>query len=213
MRELTAQDLVIGEKYIPIKKSVQDFGPLESSGAWHRALREGQPYLFYKGISNHRHVFSMNAGENGDYFLPSDVIPYIEPSTDTYDVFGADSELQQEKSISVLTVQHLITLKPNNMNIIAYNQTIDTDKQFCTLVFKSDEELNDFLTKLATVQVKTSGIRVLTMVPEGAVLTPLQQRLIDALTAMDGIGSSNEKQHQACVDEATSTLQSILDDF
>lgn len=97
MRELTAQDLVIGEKYIPIKKSVQDFGPLESSEAWHRALREGQPYLFYKGISNHRHVFSMNAGENGDYFLPSDVIPYIEPSTDTYDVFGADSELQQDK--------------------------------------------------------------------------------------------------------------------
>ncbi len=97
MSQLTAQDLVIGEKYIPIKKSVQDYGPLENSEVWHRALRKGQPYLFYKGICNQRHVFTEELGGNGDYFLPSDVVRYVEPSVDTYDVFGADSELQQDK--------------------------------------------------------------------------------------------------------------------
>lgn len=70
------QDLVIGKKYVPISKSIM--GSLEDSTMWERALKSNQPFLYYKGKDDTYWIFVSNLEENGgDFFLPSDMIPYI----------------------------------------------------------------------------------------------------------------------------------------
>jgi len=75
----------IGDKVVPVSKSVN--GPLSASGQWEIANKEkNQPFLYvtiqnysdlgYKGII----VCHENKDScSGDYFLESDLIPYIEP--------------------------------------------------------------------------------------------------------------------------------------
>lgn len=79
---MKGEELVIGKKYVPLKKSVGK--PLEAEkGHWGRAVRENQGFLYYVGIGGGtRHCFSFKPDETngirllGDWFLPEDVVEY-----------------------------------------------------------------------------------------------------------------------------------------
>jgi hypothetical protein len=67
--------------YIPINKTVTDYGLLDSSNSWRKAKEINQPYLYYNGKDGHGyHCFSVYKRDApcGDYFNISDVIPYYE---------------------------------------------------------------------------------------------------------------------------------------
>lgn len=77
-------NLIVGEKYVPLKKSSVFIG-LESSVEWRKAQEKGQDYLYYNGVRNdgiHKgvHLFSSikGGGSGSDFFNPDDVIPYVE---------------------------------------------------------------------------------------------------------------------------------------
>lgn len=84
--ELTAEDLVVGERYVPVKKSIAAFdrSSLNESPMWREACEINQPFLYYNGIwacpilKQDVHLFGYLKGVDGDYFLPSDVKPYYE---------------------------------------------------------------------------------------------------------------------------------------
>lgn len=83
MKTLTAKDLVIGGKYVPHSKSAPGYEGLEDSAAWRKAKHRGQHYLIYIGKDKDGHTFWYEMDEDsGDYFLPSDVTPYVEPDTE-----------------------------------------------------------------------------------------------------------------------------------
>lgn len=107
MKQLTAKDLVVGNKYVPHSKSWNEDESLEDSVAWQKAQAKGQPYLYYVGVDEdwgHSPIpmfwYEMDE-DSGDYFLPSDVTPYIEPSAEakqyeapaTLSEFGSDERL------------------------------------------------------------------------------------------------------------------------
>jgi len=71
-------NLIIGNKYVPISKSI--FGPLNSSSIWEKAQKLNQPYLYYVGKNENDLCFShvKNDALSSDFFLESDVIPYEE---------------------------------------------------------------------------------------------------------------------------------------
>ena len=80
-KPLTAEDLVVGGKYVPHSKSVGD--PITKSNCVRWARERNQPYLFYNGCFDGNHLFneSYDIGNiTGDFFLPSDVTPYHEPN-------------------------------------------------------------------------------------------------------------------------------------
>ena len=76
MKPLTAADLIIGNKYVPHTKSV--FASLEDCHHWLYAKEINQQYLYYRGMTGNYHCFSCSNDANGDFFLPSDVTPYVE---------------------------------------------------------------------------------------------------------------------------------------
>jgi hypothetical protein len=83
-KPLTANDLVVGGKYVPHSKSV--YGGLEDSTRWQCAKKIGQKFLYYLGKDDsHYHKFSYSLTETADYFLPSDVTPYHEPNQTAMD--------------------------------------------------------------------------------------------------------------------------------
>lgn len=101
MKQLTAKDLVVGNKYVPHSKSWHEDDTLEDSVAWQKAQAKGQPYLYYVGVDE-------DGGEcmfwweydadGGDYFLPSDVTPYIEPGARKYESPAELSEVKWDES-------------------------------------------------------------------------------------------------------------------
>jgi hypothetical protein len=93
------------------------------------------------------------------------------------------------------------------MIIIKHEAKINTDTDTTVLIFNSDKELNDFISLLATTQVKTSGVRVLTLIPKGKQLSPIQDALINLIDSIDGIGG---KENDAICDNAIDGIDSIL---
>ena len=79
---MKVKDLIVGNKYVPHRKSERGFEGLESSVVWGRANDKNQPYLYYTGQDeNGRYCFDSEFIENkitGDFFNPSDVEPYEE---------------------------------------------------------------------------------------------------------------------------------------
>jgi len=71
-------NLIIGNKYVPISKSI--FGPLNSSNIWKKAQKLNQLYLYYVGRNENYLCFSHVKDDalHSDFFLESDVIPYEE---------------------------------------------------------------------------------------------------------------------------------------
>jgi len=71
-------NLIIGNKYVPISKSV--YGPLETSNIWKKAQELNQPFIYFVGEDKSDLAFSFKSKYNmdADFFLESDVIPYKE---------------------------------------------------------------------------------------------------------------------------------------
>lgn len=93
------------------------------------------------------------------------------------------------------------------MNIISHGAILDTDRNAVVLVLKNDDELNELISKLAKTQVRTSGIRIISLMPDNVPLTPLQQMLIDTIEGLDGIGG---KETDQIVDASIDRLKDIL---
>jgi hypothetical protein len=80
-KPLTAKDLVIGGKYVPISKSVGiSFNESKLIRSWKESK---QPYIYYQGMdAMENYCFSISNNNSviggSQIFLPSDVIPYIE---------------------------------------------------------------------------------------------------------------------------------------
>jgi hypothetical protein len=81
---ITANDLVVGGKYVPHSKSVGN--PITKSNCVSLATERNQSYIFYNGYIDGNYLFNASYdSENitGDFFLPSDVTPYAEPNQTT----------------------------------------------------------------------------------------------------------------------------------
>lgn len=72
--ELVETKLIVGNKYVPLKKSV--WGNLESSFEWKKAKRKNQNFLYFIGEDGRDLAFSADLEGSGDFFLEEDVIPY-----------------------------------------------------------------------------------------------------------------------------------------
>jgi len=76
---MEAEDLIVGNKYVPHRKSVKGYEGLESSTVWERRRGKKQGFLYYTGCENGVYSFDSEFIENemtGDFFNPSDVNPY-----------------------------------------------------------------------------------------------------------------------------------------
>jgi len=98
------------------------------------------------------------------------------------------------------------------MKAITSNGITDSKKDLLVLVFEDDDDLNELTHRLALTDVKTSGQRIVTLVPK-CKLTPLQDALINAINGLDGFGSSDDKKHQAIVDNGIKSINEILTFF
>ena len=74
---MTAEQLVVGNKYVPFQKTIGD----DFSESVFK--RENPPFLYYKRQnSSGKHVFAMTMDTAGDYYNPEDVYEYIESTDD-----------------------------------------------------------------------------------------------------------------------------------
>lgn len=95
------------------------------------------------------------------------------------------------------------------MTITTAKGSVDTDKELVIFMFKDDDEMNSFLTTVAQAPVKTSGLRIITMMPD-IELTDLQKSVLDILEGLDGIGGNDEKVHQSIVDDSVDKINNII---
>ncbi len=93
------------------------------------------------------------------------------------------------------------------MNIITNKGTVDTNKEAVIFIFENDDELNGFLKKIAQTKVKTSGFRVMPLVPEGIELNPIQEVLLSVIQNLDGIGG---KDTDSIIDSTTDSLNDLI---
>lgn len=99
------------------------------------------------------------------------------------------------------------------MEIITPNVSINTDKDCAIFIFKDDNELNQFLSKIATIPVKTSGVRVLSLIPNGKVLSPLQSDILSVIDGLDGVCSNNASVNEKLIDGAIDGVNDIIENY
>ena len=93
------------------------------------------------------------------------------------------------------------------MIIITGNGKYDTNTDAIVLMFSDDTELNQFITSLAQTEVKTSGARVLSIIPFDYKLSEVQKSILNIINGMDGIGG---KENDKIIDDSISGLKSLL---
>lgn len=116
---MKAEELIVGRKYVPINKSV--IGHLNSSVVWKNAVKKNQYFLYYIGQDEDGdYVFSNGLSQGRtriiDYFLPEDVIPYVEPQKETViPMLQSVSESMPTKRelFAAMAMQGLLTRYPN----------------------------------------------------------------------------------------------------
>lgn len=114
---MKAGELIVGRKYVPINKTVM--GGFNTSVVWKKAIKKNQYFLYYVGQDEDGHyVFSdiFNDKIDGDYFLPEDVIPYVEPQKETaIPLLQSVSESIPTKRelFAAMAMQGLLTRYPN----------------------------------------------------------------------------------------------------
>lgn len=96
------------------------------------------------------------------------------------------------------------------MRIITHRGAINTEENLIVLMFNNDDELNAFITKLANTEVKTSGARVLTLVPENKDINPIQKAIIDIIGGLDGINSDKKEINDSIADNAIEGIKEII---
>jgi uncharacterized spore protein YtfJ len=93
------------------------------------------------------------------------------------------------------------------MKIITPNGTTDTTKDSVVLMFNNDDDLSSFISLLVNIPVKTTGIRVLPLVPSGKQLSPLMSSILAVIQEMDGIGG---KDNEKICDNVTESIKKII---
>lgn len=97
------------------------------------------------------------------------------------------------------------------MKIITHKGTLDTKDNLIVLIFNDDNELNEFITKLANSHVRTSGARVLTLVPETREFNPIQTAIISIIDNLDGIGSARKEVNDNIIDGTIDSIKNLID--
>jgi uncharacterized spore protein YtfJ len=93
------------------------------------------------------------------------------------------------------------------MKIITPSGTTDTTKDSVVLMFNNDDDLSSFISLLVNIPVKTTGIRVLPLVPSGKQLSPLMSSILAVIQEMDGIGG---KDNEKICDNVTESIKKII---
>jgi hypothetical protein len=93
------------------------------------------------------------------------------------------------------------------MKIITPSGTTDTTKDSVVLMFNNDDDLSSFISLLVNTPVKTTGIRVLPLVPPGKELSPLMSSILAVIQEMDGIGG---KDNEKICDNVTESIKKII---
>lgn len=95
------------------------------------------------------------------------------------------------------------------MKIITPKGTVDTEKEGIVLLFDDDDQLSAFIASLIETPVRSTGLRVLPLLPDDVELTPLQVSIFNTLKSLDGIGGND---HESICDDAIDSLKDILKD-
>jgi len=93
------------------------------------------------------------------------------------------------------------------MRIITTKGIADTEKEGVVLMFNDDNELSLFISLLVKTPVRSTGVRILPLIPENMELTPLQFSLLNVIEGLDGIGGNN---NESICDDAIGRLKDIL---
>lgn len=93
------------------------------------------------------------------------------------------------------------------MKIITPSGTTDTTKDSVVLMFNNDDDLSSFISLLVNIPVKTTGIRVLPLIPSGKELSPLMSSVLAVIQEMDGIGG---KDNEKICDNVTESIKKII---
>lgn len=95
------------------------------------------------------------------------------------------------------------------MTIITPKGVVDTDKEAVVLLFNDDNEMSSFISLLIKTPVRSTGARILTLIPDNIQLTPLQESALSILEGLDGIGGNdNEKICNDAIDGINGILKS-----
>jgi hypothetical protein len=98
------------------------------------------------------------------------------------------------------------------MKIITSKKSLDTEKDAMVMVFHDDTELNAFITKLISLPVRASGLRVLPLMPGDVELGPIQSMLMAIIEGIDGACGNDEKENKKIVDDTIGKLDKLLRD-
>jgi hypothetical protein len=93
------------------------------------------------------------------------------------------------------------------MMIISNNGIADSKKDIIVLSFEDENDLSNFINKLISIPVKTAGIRVTTLIPEGKILNDVQSKMLDLIDTFDGIGG---KDTYKILDNVETKLKDII---
>ncbi len=96
------------------------------------------------------------------------------------------------------------------MKIITTQGVTDLEKDMVTILFNDDDELSSFIQRLVTTPVRTSGVRIISLMPEGMELSPIQTKLFEVLCGLDGIGSKSAEQNNTIANESIERINDIL---
>lgn len=99
------------------------------------------------------------------------------------------------------------------MEILNREVRLDTEEEFVILVFKDDDEFNSLMARLANTPVKTSGIRIVPLLPANMELTSFQQAILDIINGLDGIGSNDIEADEKIIAESVDKLKNILNHY
>lgn len=93
------------------------------------------------------------------------------------------------------------------MRIITPKGTVDTEKEGIVLMFNDDNELSSFISLVVKTPVRSTGVRILPLIPDNVELTPLQISILEILDGLDGIGGNDNEK---ICDNAIDGLKDIL---
>lgn len=93
------------------------------------------------------------------------------------------------------------------MKIITKKGQIDTATDAIVLIFGNDDELSLFISTIVKTPVRTSGMRILPMIPENVELTPIQIAILNVIEGLDGVGGNETNQ---IIDNSIDGINNIL---
>lgn len=93
------------------------------------------------------------------------------------------------------------------MNIITAKGRINTEKEAIVLIFNNDDELSSFISMIVKIPVRTSGMRILPLIPENVEFTPFQKAMFDIIEGLDGVLGND---HEKIIDNSIDSINDML---